>query len=236
MLIVNRSAFITGSLLTVSFLCVLAVIFMPLFGNGLNGLQYADDMFNRLSKGSSYFIPKVAKGAAEQSGKAFSFNYPMADSAQADRIASILKRGGARVERSANGIAVSGDLSQLLQAALRDAEDGFNNDEAAIQARHDESGRKVLATWWQVLRQLDKSLKLEQRIPEAKAVSDVMKKTIEPAHNYFGIEAERVSNMAVKMIGLLVFYVVYTMWWGFAIFYLFEGVGLVMKKKAEKNA
>ena len=50
-----------GASLAVTFVGVLALIFSPVFGDGMNGLVYADDMFNKLSKGSSYFIPKVAK-------------------------------------------------------------------------------------------------------------------------------------------------------------------------------
>jgi hypothetical protein len=37
------------------------------------------------------------------------------------------------------------------------------------------------------------------------------------------------------MTGLLVFYVIYTMWWGFAIFYMFDGIGLTMKKAKVKK-
>jgi hypothetical protein len=37
------------------------------------------------------------------------------------------------------------------------------------------------------------------------------------------------------MTGLLLFYVMYTMWWGFAIFFLFEGFGLTMKKSKIKK-
>jgi hypothetical protein len=53
--------FSVGAFLALTFIGVLALIFSPVFGNGMNGLTYADDMFNKLSKGSSYFIPKVAK-------------------------------------------------------------------------------------------------------------------------------------------------------------------------------
>lgn len=231
MLVVNRPAFITGSLLSISFLCVLALIFSPLFGNGQNGLQYADNMFNRLSKGSSYFLPKVAKRSESLSGQPFSMTFRFADAAQADSIARIVTSCGGRVERLHESLSLEVELGSLLSAALRDAEVGYRNDEATLQARHGQSGRLVLAVWWQFLYQADKSLKQERRFVEAKIVHDVMKKAIEPAHNYYGIEAEHVSNMAVEMIGLLVFYVIYTMWWGYAIFFLFEGVGLVMKKK-----
>ena len=232
MIVLNRSAFLVGTLLTLSFFGVLALIFMPLFGEGRNGLQYADDMFNRLSKGSSYFIPKVTKSSAAQAGKPFAIEIRLADAVQAERIAVVLRPAEVQVERSAAGLKLSGDLGRMLALALRDAEDGYHNDAAAIEARHGLDVREVLATWWQLLQQIDKSLKLELRLDEAKAVHEVMKKAIEPAHNYFGIEAEQVRDLAPEMIGLLVFYVLYTMWWGFAIFYLFEGMGLVMKKKA----
>jgi hypothetical protein len=32
-----------------------------------------------------------------------------------------------------------------------------------------------------------------------------------------------------------VFYVVYTLWWGFAIFFIFEGIGLSMTKAKVKK-
>jgi hypothetical protein len=35
--------------------------------------------------------------------------------------------------------------------------------------------------------------------------------------------------------GFLIFYVVYTLWYGFAIFELFEGIGLTMKKSAKQE-
>ena len=68
-------------------------------------------------------------------------------------------------------------------------------------------------------------------------VSDVNKKAVETAYNYFGVEAQKVADKALLMTGLLVFYVIYTMWWGFAIFYIFDGVGLTMTKaKVKKEA
>ena len=37
----------------------------------MNGLDFADDLFNKLSKGSSYFIPKLKEANKEFQGKAF---------------------------------------------------------------------------------------------------------------------------------------------------------------------
>ncbi len=231
MLIVNRRAFALGCLLGISFFGVLALIFAPLFGGGMNGLQYADDMFNRLSKGSSYFIPKVARASADLVGTPVNLDLQLASAPEAERAAALLAAGGVAVERSGAGLSVGGDLGGMLELALRDAEAGYRNDDATLQQRYGLPAQAVLGTWWQLLRQMDKVLKQQRLLLEAKAVHEVMKKAIEPAHNYFGIEALRVSQMAGTMTALLVFYVIYTMWWGYAIFYLFEGFGLVMKKK-----
>jgi hypothetical protein len=230
-LIVNRRPFVLGCMLGVSFLGVLMLIFMPLFGGGMNGLQYADDMFNRLSKGSSYFIPKVSKGSAALVGTSFNLDLRFESPADAERAAKLLATGGVALERTETKLKVSGDLGQVLTQALDDAEAGFHNDSTTLEQRYGLPAQTALATWWQVLRQMDKVLKQERRLTEAKAVHEVMKKAIEPAHNYFGIEAERVGDMVGTMTALLSFYVLYTMWWGYAMFFLFEGFGLVMKKK-----
>lgn len=66
-----------GIILAISFWIILFLIFSPIFGHGRNGLQYADEMFNNLAKGSSYFIPKVAKTNEKFMGKMFSITIKM---------------------------------------------------------------------------------------------------------------------------------------------------------------
>ena len=65
MLIHEKGPFIRGSLLLISFLVLFAVLLTPIMrdenGNHLTGLQYADNVFNELSKGSSYFIQACAR-------------------------------------------------------------------------------------------------------------------------------------------------------------------------------
>ena len=55
-----------GIVMALSFWVVLFLMFSNIFpqtkeGKAQNGLEWADEMFNQLAKGSSYFIPKVAK-------------------------------------------------------------------------------------------------------------------------------------------------------------------------------
>jgi hypothetical protein len=54
-------------------------------------------------------------------------------------------------------------------------------------------------------------------------------------YNFSGIAPEKVSSKTITLIVSLVFYVCYTIWWGFSIFFLFEGFGLAMEagKKEE---
>jgi hypothetical protein len=54
----------------------------------------------------------------------------------------------------------------------------------------------------------------------------VKKKGVECAYNYYGIEPMKVSNHLGVVIVSLVFYVLYTVWYGFAIILVFEGCGL----------
>ena len=57
-------------------------------------------------------------------------------------------------------------------------------------------------------------------------VSAAQKRAVETVYNYYGIEPQRISDRFGIVILSLVFYVVYTVWYGFAIMYLFEGWGI----------
>ena len=110
-----------------------------------------------------------------------------------------------------------------------------HNDGAKVKAQYGFDEQEVLKTWHMAFSRIDKTFKKEGKIPEAKIVSDIAKKGIEAAYNFYGIAPQKVSEKAGLMTGVLVFYVVYTMWWGFAIFYIFEGIGLSMKKAKVKK-
>jgi hypothetical protein len=78
-------------------------------------------------------------------------------------------------------------------------------------------------------------MKKDRNIEMAKLFSEVNKKAVEPGYNFYQIDANKVVDHAGMLSGLLVFYVFYTMWWGYSIFYLFDGVGLTMKKARVKK-
>jgi len=243
-----------GILLAISFWIVLFLMFSPIFpktadGQPQNGLQWADEMFNQLAKGSSYFIPKVQKSNEQYMGKMFTAKInlgkpedkPGESEKRAGRASKLFMiNPGAKVEVNGAELKIEGDLGLVLKAALEDADMMFKNEGDKIKAKYAEAMatddvKQMFRQWNNVLPKIDKSLKKEMKIEEAKIVSDVTKKAIEAGYNFYGVEAVKVKDKAGLMTFLLVFYVAYTMWWGFAIFFIFEGIGLSMKKAKVKK-
>ncbi len=243
MIVRNKKTFGMGAVFAISFLAVLFMIFSPVFG-GKNGLQFADSSFNRLSKGSSYFIPKVAKSNEQFMGRMFSTSIkvdkpedkPGDAEKRASNISKVFTTAGAKVEVNAATVKIEGDLGKVLASALQDSDDMFKNNGEKIKARYaTDDEKKMFRQWHNSLAKIMKEFQKEKKIEEAKIVSDVMKKAVEPAYNFYKIEGQKVVDHAGMMSGLLVFYVAYTMWWGYAIFYLFDGLGLSMKKARVKK-
>jgi hypothetical protein len=227
---INKKEMSFGAFLAMSFIGVLVLIFSPVFGEGKNGLVFSDDLFNKLSKGSSHFIPAVSRSNENFIGNTITATITMGTEAQVEHAVRVLTTAGAQAEASGSEIRINADLGMLMSNALKDSEDMYTNNGQAVRDRYGFDEKEVMVAWWNVMGPLDKQLKKGDKIPEAKIVSDVMKKAVETSHNFYGIEAQQVSEKAGLMTGLLVFYVIYTMWWGFAIFFLFEGFGLSMSK------
>ena len=236
MLIRNKKMFSIGSFLATTFLGVLLLIFSPVF-NGKNGLQFADDSFNRLSKGSSYFIPKVFKTLEKVDGKQMTQAITFDKSEDAQAAAKLFSTAGAKAEAQETKLSIEGDMKAVLASIVADADAMFKNDGKIVADRYGMDEKKALKTWWTALGKIEKNMKKEKQIEEAKVVSEVNKKAVEPAYNFYKIEGEKVADHAGMLSGLLIFYVAYTMWWGYSIFYLFDAFGLSMKKaKVKKEA
>ncbi len=227
----NKKSLFIGAFLALTFLGVLMFIFSPVFGEGKNGLQFSDDIFNKLAKGSSYFIPKVMRENQQFRGKtiAVTIKLDKPDQMNASAI-KLLATAGAEVTTASPELRISGDLGAVMSKILLDADDMYNNAGEKVSQRYGFDEKEVMVSWWNILKGMDKELKKQGKIEEANMVSAVSKKAVEPAYNFYKIEGQQVSEKAGIMSGLLVFYVAYTMWWGFAIYFLFDGLGLTMKK------
>ncbi|HTY04033.1 MAG TPA: hypothetical protein VMC81_09915 [Rhodocyclaceae bacterium] len=228
-MIQNKKEFGLGLLLVAVFLLVLVGIFSPLFAGGRNTLDYLDSTFNSISKDSAYYIPAVKEKAGKLVSTTMSVNFKSADTAQAARVAKLLGAAGGTVTANAQNLAVTGDLGQLLDAVLADADLMFRNDGDAVAGKYGFDGRRVLVDWHQTFSAMAKDLTRQGRFGEARMLREVQTKAIEPAYNYYGIEAVPMSRMFWVAMGALVGYVVYTIWYGYAILFLFEGWGIRLK-------
>jgi hypothetical protein len=235
MLVRHAKVFNIGLMLAISFLGVLLLIFSPIFGGGKNGLVYSDDLFNKLSKGSSYFIPAIAKSNEKFNGKMFNVTVKMDNPADVQKAVKVFITGGAQVGATDTELKISGDLGKVLSSMLTDADSMYHNKDAEVTGRYGIEGKEVMSLWHGVFTKSIKELQKAKLIDEANMVSTALKKGVEPAYNFFGIEAQNIGDKAGTVVGLLAFYVAYTMWWGYAIFYMFEGIGLSMKKAKVKK-
>jgi len=234
MAIAHKGEFVKGIILSISFLVVLAIIYSPLF-KGKNGLEAADELFNSIAKGSTYYIPSVMEKNETFIGKDFNVTIAMANADMAAKTALLFSKAGAGVDQAGGELAIRGDLGKTLAAALQDADDMFNNRGSVLADKYGYDPKEAMYNWWQAFKLVDKAFKKQKRFKEAKFVSEVQKKAVETGYNFYGIAPEAVSKRAGILSFSLIFYVVYTLWWGFAIFYLFEGWGLRMEASKEKK-
>jgi hypothetical protein len=222
----NTKKIMVGTLLLVTFFIVLFIIFMPWFGNGRNGLQFSDDFFNSLAKSSSNFMESMRNMAGPFKGQAFDVELKFKDAEAAQKAELLLTKAGATVEAAGNALKVKGDLGQVMLAAINDSDAMFNNLSDKIKARYEFDPKLVLRAWWTAFQEMDKALKNQKNFQPARALSEIQKRSIEPAYNFFGIVPTPVSEQIPLLVFMLVFYVVYTLWYGYGVFELFEGFGL----------
>lgn len=214
-----------GIVMLVVFFIILIIIFLPIF-KGHNGMDYLDNMFNSISKGSAYYIPQTMEEVKKYDGTVVNLELTLADEQQAAESVKLFEAAGATVTVAGNILKVEGDIGAILHSTLVDADSMYNNDGEAIKARYGANEREAFYTWYQSLKAMEKNLNKQEQFKEAKIVGTVLKKAVETAYNYYGIEARSAKESAMLIIFSLAFYVLYTLWYGFGIMYLFEGLGL----------
>ena len=224
-MIANKKEFYGGFGLLVGFFVILFIIFSPVF-NGQNGMEYLDSLYNSISKGSANYIPKVKKETDTFKGNNVNMSLKMADENQAQQAASLFTKAGATAEVSRTQLNVSGDLGNMLANCLKDSDSMYNNDGTTVSNKYGYNERQVLYNWHKALKAADKDLKKQKLFKEAKVVASVIKKVVETSYNYYTIEPQKIGDKIGIVIFSLVFYVGYTLWYGFAILFMFEGWGL----------
>lgn len=229
-MIAHKKEFFGGFIMMAIFLAVLVAIFMPLFkaqdGKSQNALEYLDDLYNSISKGSAYYIPGVKEKADAYMGKDVEVTLAMADSEQAEQTLKLYEGAGCTVSVSDNELKVSGDLGKIMAASLVDSDSMYYNKGEEVSGKYGYGERQVVYNWWKSFKAMDKDLKAQKKFEEAKILAEVVKKAVETSYNYYTIEPQKIKEKLGIVLFSLVFYVAYTLFYGFAIMFMFEGWGL----------
>ena len=226
-MIAYKKKFYGGVAMMAAFVVILIIMFMPIF-NGQNALNYLDALFNSISKDSAYYIPKVMKESEKFKGNFVSVTLTMADNKQAQQTAALFEAGGAETIVKEANLKVTGDLGRILANSLVDADAMYINDGEKISGKYGYDEKRVLFNWWKAFEGMDKDLKKQKKFNEADAISLVVKKAVESSYNYYGIEPQKISDRWGVVLSALIFYVFYTLWYGFGIMFMFEGWGMAL--------
>lgn len=235
MLLHNRKIFFQGLALTAGFLMILGYMFTPNF-NGTNAFHASDNLFNSISKGSTYYIPQVMEGATAFEGKAFSVTIFTDEPDALSKATTLLTQNNCIVSPQQGGIMVTGDLGALMIRATEDSDAMFKNNGTALSEKYGMNEKEAMYIWWKTMKEIKVALDQQKIFAPASFMDrDVIKRAIEVGYNFYGIEGQKAADRWGIILFSLVFYVAYTMWWGYAIFFMFEGLGLAMTAGKKKE-
>jgi len=224
-MIANKKEFYGGLGLVIAFFVVLVIFFSPIY-HGKNGLDFLDNLYNSISKGSAYYIPEVKEKVTPFKGKTIDASFDMGSADQASKTALLFKAAGAKVALKDATLQVAGDLGAVFLATLEDADAMYANNGEKVAGKYGYDSRHVLYNWWKAYKGMTTNFKDNKLFKEADAADLVVKKAVETSYNYFKIEPQKIGERIGIVIFSLVFYVVYTVWYGFGIMFLFEGWGM----------
>jgi hypothetical protein len=221
---IKKKEFAIGLFLMVTFIAVMVVIFMPITEDG-NALDYLDNLYNSISKGSAYYIPKVEHLVEEHGAAVVTLNIKMPDPDSAATAESLFATAGATTAVEGANLMVYGDLEPIFLACLEDAEAAYHNRGEDLVARYGRNARPTLHSWWLALGAMEKDLNRQKLFAAAQLTHTVQAKAVECAYNYYGIDAQAINDRWGTVLFSLIFYVLYTIWYGYGIMYIFEGLG-----------
>jgi hypothetical protein len=247
MLIRNKKAFARGLLLMASFIAVFVAFFLPIFPSEteekVTGLVFADHLFNTLSKGSANFFDPTLQNqgsvnvtAKKVEASVIDVTVPFKEAELAATALTLLQKHNISATPDGSNIKIQGNLFPLLTAIINDSHKMYDNDSNAVGTQYGVDGKLAMRAWWAIASGMIKPLQRADQVAEASVVSTIQIKGIEASYNFYGITPLRVSDNIPLVAGFLIFYVIYTMWYGFAIFELFEGIGLTMTKAHKQEA
>jgi hypothetical protein len=227
-MIKKKKEFTLGLIMFISFFVVLVIIFSPLF-DGHNGLEYLDRLYNSIAKGSAYYIPKVREDIKQMGESSVDLTLTMDTPAQAQQTAPLFMQAGALVNVTDAKLRVNGSFAKMLSACLEDADAMYHNNGKVLADKYGYNERQALYNWYKAFKSAEKALQNEKKFKEAKVVVQLNQKALETAYNFYQVEPQKIMERFWVVVFSLTFYVVYTMWYGFSILFMFEGWGMQLE-------
>lgn len=234
MLVVHKKTFNLGAIMLIGFSIIFFAMFTPNFGSGLNAFEAADKLFNSISKGSTYYMTEIGARAKAEGNTQVTLTLHLKSEEEAARVQTVF---GTVAEAAQQGsdVIVTGNLGEILTKAVQDSDVMFANNEQPLVDAYGMSGKEGMYMWWKGLRAAEKDLKKQELFKEAALVTTIINRGVEVGYNYYGIVPESASSRSGILAFSLIFYVIYTLWFGYAIFYLFDGMGMKMKGGKKKE-
>lgn len=224
-MIAYPKTFYKGFGMMAAFLVVFVLIFMPLF-NGQNGLEYLDDLYNSISKGSAYYMDKLRGEVKPFEGQNVELTLETKSTDQAEKSARLIEESGASVTLQDKTLTVEGGLGALMLNCIDDSDLMYYNKGEELSEKYGYNEKEVVYNWWRLNKLIEKELQEQKSFEAALMLDRIQKRAVEASYNYYTIEPEKIGSKWGIVAFSLIFYVVYTLWYGFAIMYMFEGAGL----------
>ena len=233
--VVDRRKFHLGLVGLMTFLVVLAFWLFPMLSQK-TGLEWADELFNQLAKNSIYFMPTATRRATKFEGVVVDLGVDPRWTGGDARIAQIVQRNGMSARVIGDGrVRIVSDLGLLAKAAADDADLLFKGQEQDLSDKYGMGGKEVIYYWWTAFDGLVRRYIQENRPSEADFARFMTTRVLEPSYNFGGIPSRNISENVGIVVFLLGFYILYTLWLGFSIMFLFEGIGIRPTRSAEKK-
>jgi uncharacterized membrane protein YfcA len=235
-LLVKPKKFFMGITGLVLFAVVFVIGMMPIY-NGQNALASFDQVFNSVAKDSISVqnFSDVKNSISDFDGTDVNISFA-AKEAEEKAIENVVSKNGMKYEELQDGrIRIIGNLGSMSSAAFADATSLYNNDSATLTTKYGTDPKETMYSWWLVYDGIAKRYTQQDEGANAAFTKSMELKVIEPAYNFSGIEPKSVQKDPLPIVLLLLFYLIYTLWYGFSIMFIFEGFGITATASKHKE-
>ncbi len=191
-MIKDKKYFYLGLCMSLIFIAVLYLMFSDIFCK-TNAFHASDNLFNSISKGSTNYFPMLEDRNKAYADKQVLLDLDMPEAALVPAL-HILQAKGCHVQQQGAKLHLEDNLGTIVSYVLSDAKAMFDNNETPLVTAYNIEGKKTLRVWWEILRSLDNGLKKQKEFQAAKFVTEVRKRGVEVAYNFYGIESQKAAD------------------------------------------